>query len=285
MPRYILPVGVTPLDNVSNSTISNSLNRISENPLLDDGYKFTNLDKWDLFKFLQRFDVKGDGMPIDPSEVAIMRNHFHGFPKIHDILKSEFDKFWIRSGDMLKNLPDPTKNDMGFRFYIGESFSNTTGVVIVPMFGEKPIKGVRDRKTEKEIEFFKIAKIDFFALTLSDTIKGVSESVNDCLSTIIHKDFIGKEVVYFSYEAFSNFFNGDIEKNYEKMRVVLARTGEFGFATLIVMFLDAAGKPIKSSGKFVGGFPDGVFFDQGDLIPPPPNDPDGLRDTHFPRKS
>src|SRR5262245_3273920 len=119
MPSYILPDGVTPLDKFPDTEIKEGLKKFGITGSSFNEYKLSYNDKWDLFKFLERFAADSDGQPIPP-ELALQRcDYFMGNPRIIEILKPDFDKFWAKV--QLLKAKVPSGNDMGLRFYVGRN--------------------------------------------------------------------------------------------------------------------------------------------------------------------
>ncbi len=282
MPSFIYPDNQTPLDNLSNSEILYGLNNFissfeREKKLIDFNldYQFSYKDKWDLYTTLQKFSIDKCGGAI-PSELGLRQiDYFTQSPANVDTDKATFDIFYSMLQTLKSKVPNPASpappiNEMGLRFYIGRNMSNRHAVVIVPMYGPKPADcDSFDREVEFEKSFFTSSGIPFFALIITENMTKVSNDPCECYNLIGKKDPFGKGVVCFSEEKFSLFVNKLRVQDFKLMRINFARTAQInGFISMCLSFFDQNDNPIISD--FPGTISQGVFFDQGDLIPPPP---------------
>lgn len=268
MVRKILSAGKTPFDNLLDSTIANSIAQLGDYDKLRDGYTFSYEEKWRLYDSLQVFLRKSG--PIKLAEAFEMTRRFsalsHIGPNSFNFNKTDFDDFFTLLDDLRPYMPDPDNNEIGFRMYIGYHYEGPVGIVIIPMYGPKPDStGTVDRTKEKEYSFFNNARKAFFALLGQGKFNKatLSKSQETCAAAIGVKDQIGKQLAHYTEKDFLEFIQ-PFRTQIETMRVTLARTDE-NLITTIISFYDVDGVPLQS------GDADAIFFDQANLIPPPPS--------------
>ena len=279
MPKYFLPAGTTPLDKVSHEKISKIFDSLS----IPESKGSLNLafdQKLHLSDLFFQLSGIGDGQIVTFPEALATINRFSpnnpSTIRSYLIDKSVVDEFKDMVADLENVAPIPDGNDVGFRFYLGIDANNVHQIVIVPVYGLTPSAGgLRDRENEKEKHFFADRNKEHFALIASQNRVAVNR-VGECFDLIRNKDPKGKEVLYFSKIEMYEFMNGLIDTNYDEMFLNFGRTEEHGFITAVMTFLKN-GQPINY--KRTGVTIEGICFDQGDLIPPPPNS--GLVDSSF----
>ncbi len=281
MPKFVLAPGTTPLDHLTPEKISDLISQLTglQEKFEKDNYSYD--EKWAIYNQLSAyFDTSGGRMEENDRQLVV--NNFNESPKEILIPAAEVQKFVVEMKKLLAQLPSPAVNEFAFRFHLGESNGNYAAVC-VPMYGQKAVGGVpSSRVNEKEKSFFTSTGTPFFALLFTDgPDAGFCTDDKICADAIANVDKSGKQVAYFTEDVFSAFYDG-LTGPYVHMRLEFARTITDNYISLVLSYLDNTGKEVECNTMFGGAQLRGIFFDQGDLIPPPPSD-NIIRDTYFPR--
>lgn len=110
----------------------------------------------------------------------------------------------------------------------------------------------------------------FFGIDADDTSKFIKDYKRK--QKVKYKDDSGKTGVIFSLNTLEDFLSG-YDETLSYLEILSAREtkSKYGSLTLVVRGIDSEGRILISDGKSIG-----YYFDQGDLIPPPP-----VNDTSF----
>lgn len=233
---------------------------------------------------LNFFKILDDGTIISSVEAQAMRARFEGSPSSYELsntllveLINELNKI-----NIAKHFP---AYELALRVCIGlkaEPTNNTNpeySIVIVPscspmiLFGEK-----RDHAKDLENSLL-IRHGKFFAL-IAHIFNGtpfvnMTDNKHLCANAVRYADISGKQIIYYSLAQFKNFYNGIIKigGKISKLVIYLGRDKDNNI-TVLLQAIDKDGNPLPSEMKDGSVKVTGVYFDKGDLIPPPDAIPD-----------
>lgn len=223
-----------------------------------------------------------DVVPKSEVDSGVLR--FSDSPVFIDVPFAQWKKFKSEISRLTLGFPG-SGFKMGLRFYIGRASKNQDAkysIVVVPMYVPVSSTGIFDRTNEKEVKLFTDAGVPFFGLLVSDSEQAHTTDKTKCSDSIKVIDPRDRAVAFFTLEGIDLFINSlDPTKDPAIVRFDFIRTTN-GIASFALSCRTSGNIEITSNLP-IKGPAQAVYFDQGDLIPPPPNDTMGLRDTHFPR--
>lgn len=251
------------------------------------GFSFTEQNLSDFAKLVIRLTTGGD--PITFKEGEDMAELFEYKPKRLYSSRVNVEAFIRRVVDELAPALPPNY-ELGFRFHLGKTTSSneTYHAVIVPVCCPRPSNDAPyDHYADQENRLFTRAGVEWFGLSLTDWNDGVNGEIVDkhtAMARISVSDAgRGATIVYFSFSKFQNFM-ANLQGTYAWLSIKLCRTlaapsGQphnpflHKRLSLLFMFLDGTTDIIPyRSGVIKAG---SIYFDRGDLIPPPyPDDDD-----------
>jgi hypothetical protein len=248
----------------------------------DTDYKLENLDRDEIIEILKESLPDSDGRILPfPTAVDLM-NNFSDAPlqlTIGDSLVKDFiDR--INLIDISTAFPN---HEFGLRIYFGHEKPSSTGplgknkyqILIVPICLPQISSGIqRDHTLDKENQLF-LHTGDPFALAITETKKGISIDKNEWRAITLNADELSPtELIFYSFKQFTTFRNATDNARRTELCLSFCRVSEGESLSAILTFLDSSGSPLESTVTSGGLTARGVFFDQGDLIPPPSPVPD-----------
>ncbi len=250
-------------------------------------FSFTEENLTDFAKLIIQLTTGGE--PITFKEGEDMADLFEHKPKRLYASRANVETFVRRVIDELTPAVPPNY-ELGFRFHLGKTTSSneTYHAVIVPVCSPRPSNGAPyDHYADQENRLFTRAGVEWFGLSLTDWNDGINGEIIDkqrAMARISVSDAgRGSTVVYFSFSAFQSFI-ANLQGTYAWLSIKLCRTlpGQSGQPhdptlhnrlSVLFMFLDSNEDIIiYRNGILNAG---SIYFDRGDLIPPPyPDDDD-----------
>lgn len=229
----------------------------------------------------------GNGTLLDTKIAEDRIKAFTGRPILYDINFTELQQFISQSKPISKS-PDYV---LAVRIYLGMDGQKNYNLVVVPTISLKGTKKQHEKDLEKTV--FKLTTTDFFALNTAKPLANrLDKSISNCKAAILQTDPSGVKLVFYTIENLEKFIAG-VKGQVSALRLQFAIDNKPASSTepakndltIILSLLDAAGKQLPSTMKVnnVDLATTGVYFDDGDRIPPPPPKGSGtaIDDSHF----
>jgi len=281
MPKFIVSQKATVLNEIAFKSLLPILGRLQNNEVLSN-WENDEIDQLNQFVAAQQvgkiiLTTQAEGM------VANFTNNHSGVSA--SVSKSLVSTFLGECIAMYNNSAlYPSTHELALRFYIGMDATDNYSFVIVPAYSPKQlVPGRMLHQDNLEKTAFAENSTAFFSLVADAGGASIERNLARARNRIINKDASGKELVFFSQGNLVKFFGGfKVPNDYTTMHLTLARETSAPNGHLCLVLNCLKGNTPQTSK--VPGWPvaEGIYFDQGDLIPPPPpvaGDP--IDDTSF----
>ncbi len=229
--------------------------------------------------FQKDFNKKNCGDAVTDVFIDALTARFQQNPKIFVASKELIDDFKKLAELLATGMP--VGHELGIRFHVGKNDNGVYNVIMVPISGLK-FDGCDGRPHDSDLEKTLFANsshlwegLAFSPVDSPET--GEFVSIDTARGMLTKSDQSGIKVVYMTYAKFLEFLpNGNAP--YDHMRVKLGRVDSKDgtrkdLLTIAFCFVNTAGNAIRFDGPETGGViaeVNGGYFDQGDLMPPPP---------------
>ncbi len=282
MPKFIVSQDLMVLNESAFKNLLPILGRLEKNEILSN---WASEEIEQLNFFTEQLPVGGLlTTHIAQGFITNFTNH-HGSSVTATVTKDVVMTFLKECTDMFNaSSRYPATHDLALRFYIGMDATGTYSFVIVPAYSPNDIQpGRLPHQDDLEKTAFEENNTAFFALVADASGAFIERSLSSARDRIVTKDASKKELVFFSQANLVKFFRGFTKPNdFTTMHLTLARETNTSNGPLgLVLHCLKNGSPLTSR---VSGWPvnTGIYFDQGDLIPPPPPaEGDPIDDTSF----
>lgn len=217
--------------------------------------------------------AKSDGDIVDPITADREKANFTDKPRTILISDSLLDKF-LKEVDAIDVKNHFANHELALRIYFGHEKSipkRTYGALMVPICSPIVATGVkRDHGMDKENSLF-LKHEKYFALMITDGQKSIESDLEEWKNSIANKDELTNvELAYYTFDKVKKFRDGTDLKRRKKMGLSFSRKDGTNQLSCIISYYDLNDALLESDSHKSGLALSGTFFDQGDLIPPPP---------------
>jgi hypothetical protein len=291
MPKYILPQKKLLSDYLGNEQIFRGVLKAKESGRYDDRISESSFLEYELPDILimdaaaDSIDGAAENIVPYPEAIAIM-DEFKSDHKRYTVDEATVSTFLQDSQILANNFKLFTGNnryELAFRIYIGHDGHadirlRVYNLVVVPMCSLRDSNEEIDHDQDREKAVFSMPTASFFALVFHSKTPGhISNSFQQCEALLANKDNVSSPGTLLIYHTFSdlNEFRSGLDRRFpvHNMEVNFGRiadritTGKK--LTVLLSFTNNIG-PVLSTVISSTTKTNGIIFDRGDLIPPPP---------------